>query len=246
MTKKLNILVVDDDKDLVDSLADVLIDEGYSASKAFDGKEAMSKAGESFFDLILMDIKMPTMNGVETYKNIKKISPRTMVIMMTGYSVSELISEALKEGAHGILYKPIDIKHLLQTISTIKEGGGLIMIVDNEEATFKHLKGVLEQNGYLVNWATDAKQALEMSRFIPKDIVFIECFIPLLNGLELYEELKIINPKIVAIMMTADKYKSQKIIEKAIEEGAYTCLYKPFDVKEALTLVKEITKKKKK
>ena len=68
-----------------------------------------------------MDIKMPMMNGVEAYRRIKKISPDSVVFMMTAHTVKELVREALEEGAYSILYKPLDIE---KTIKLVKEALG--------------------------------------------------------------------------------------------------------------------------
>ncbi|MCK5587590.1 MAG: response regulator, partial [Candidatus Lokiarchaeota archaeon] len=68
---------------------------------------------------IFMDIKMPLMNGVDTYKRIKKIRPDTVVMMMTAYAVEDLVQEALKEGAYGVLYKPLDIENVLTLIKRV-------------------------------------------------------------------------------------------------------------------------------
>lgn len=83
---------------------------------AKDGLEAIKKVHNKFFDIIFMDIKMPQKNGVEAYKKIKKISPGSLVFIMTAHAVEELIQEALEEGVCGILYKPLEIEKTLTLI----------------------------------------------------------------------------------------------------------------------------------
>src|SRR3990167_2518865 len=97
----LKILIVDDSKEFCTSLADILEAKGYEVESENSGEAAIAKVKEKSFDVILMDIKMPVMNGVEAFKKIKKISPRTAVIMVTAYSLENLINEALREGAFG-------------------------------------------------------------------------------------------------------------------------------------------------
>ncbi len=118
--KKTNTLIVDDNISLAKSLSFILEKKGYEVSMAKDGMDAIKKVKAKFFNIILMDIKMPLMNGVESYKRIKKISPRSKVFMMTAYAVEELVQDALAEGAHGILYKPLDIEKILSIIDEIK------------------------------------------------------------------------------------------------------------------------------
>jgi len=109
---KTNILVVDDLKSIRLTLGKILEDEGYTIVLAEDGYQAIEAAKQTPFDLIFMDIKMPGINGVQTFREIKKINPRAAVIMMTAYSVEELVREALDEGAHAVVYKPFDIEKI--------------------------------------------------------------------------------------------------------------------------------------
>jgi two-component system response regulator HydG len=115
---KTRILVVDDLKSIRLSLGGMLGDEGYNVALAEDGYQAIEMAKQTPFDLVFMDIKMPGINGVQAFREIKKIDPEMVVIMMTAYSVEDLVSAALEEGAYGVVYKPFDIDELLKTIES--------------------------------------------------------------------------------------------------------------------------------
>jgi CheY-like chemotaxis protein len=119
LKNKANILVVDDDMENTETLSDILTALGHHVEIANDGFKAIQRVKAQVFDVILMDIKMPGINGVETYKEVKHIQPKVVVMMMTAYSVEELAAEALREGAYGVLYKPFDTKKLLQIIDGI-------------------------------------------------------------------------------------------------------------------------------
>jgi CheY-like chemotaxis protein len=84
----------------------VLARKGYAVHTAHDGLEAIDKVKQMAIDVIFMDVKMPGMDGVETYKVIKRTRPGTPVTMITAYAVDELLEEAMREGAHGVMYKP--------------------------------------------------------------------------------------------------------------------------------------------
>ncbi len=116
MAEKANILVVDDNISLCRSLSLVLEYEGYAVTTANDGPEAIGKVREEPFDMIFMDVKMPGMNGTETFREVNKIRPETLVVMMTAYAVEDLVQEALEEGAYGILYKPLDMEDVLKSL----------------------------------------------------------------------------------------------------------------------------------
>ena len=96
------IMVVDDDPGMRLTLVGIIEDEGYEVFGAEDGYRAIELAEETSFALIFMDIRMPGLNGVETYREIKKINPRSVVVMLTGFSVESLVKEALKEGAYAV------------------------------------------------------------------------------------------------------------------------------------------------
>ncbi len=113
-----NILVVDDLKGMRVTLGGILEDEGHNVVLAENGYQAIEAAKQTSFDLIFMDIKMPGINGVQTLREVKKINPQTAVIMMTAYSVEDLVREALEEGAYAVVYKPFDIENIVSIIES--------------------------------------------------------------------------------------------------------------------------------
>jgi DNA-binding NtrC family response regulator len=121
MEEKASILIVDDDISLCKIMTLILGRKGYAVTTAQDGAEAIERVKEKAFDMIFMDIRMLPMNGVETYKRIKKIRPEAVVMMMTAYAVEDLVQEALQEGAYGITYKPLDIKRVITVIEEVRE-----------------------------------------------------------------------------------------------------------------------------
>ena len=121
MAERTRVLVVDDDVSFAKSLADVLTEKGYETVAVNSGEYALQKVKGTVFHVILIDIRMPVMNGVETFKQTKKVSPKTVVIMMTGFSVKGLIEEALQNGALGCLRKPLDIDNLVEQIELARE-----------------------------------------------------------------------------------------------------------------------------
>jgi len=116
-----SILIVDDNISLSKTMSFILGRKGYTVITTSNGLEAIEVVKERSFDFILMDIKMPLMNGVEVYKKIKKIRPEAIVMMMTAYTLEDLIKEALEEGAYGIIYKPLDIEEVIALIEKAGE-----------------------------------------------------------------------------------------------------------------------------
>jgi two-component system response regulator HydG len=110
MDEKVSILIVDDNISQCKTMSFVLKRKGYAVAIAGDGLEALERVKESSFDMIFMDVRMPTIDGVEVYRRIKRIKPEAVVVMMTAYAVEDLVQEALQEGAYGIVYKPLDLE----------------------------------------------------------------------------------------------------------------------------------------
>lgn len=117
------ILIVDDEKDLADTLGAVLELEGYQVKPVLDGYKAIEEIKASSYDLVLIDIRLPGMNGVETFIKIKEIEPRVKAIVMTAFSVEDLIEEALKQGAHLCIHKPFEPEKVIGIINKILKGG---------------------------------------------------------------------------------------------------------------------------
>ena len=115
------ILIVDDNISQCVTLSLILRHKGYSVETAKNGLEAIEKVQIKPFDMILMDIKMPILNGVETYRRIKNIRSDTLVIMMTAYVLEDLVREALAEGAYAIVHKPFDIEKLITLLEEMKK-----------------------------------------------------------------------------------------------------------------------------
>jgi len=205
MLEKGSILVVDDNPSIVKTMSFVLTRKGYDVATASDGQEALDKVRESAFDLIFMDIKMPLMDGVETYRRIKEIQPEASVVMMTAYAVEDLVQEALREGAYGILYKPLDMERVISIIKEARDDkkSALILVVDDDPGTCTTLKNILTRKDYNVVTANDGEKAIAIAAERSPDILLIDMKLPVLNGLVTYLAIKEVDPEAIAIIMTA-------------------------------------------
>ena len=114
---KVHVLLVDDEKRFVLSLGKILRGRDFAVTTAFDGVEALeAMRGGTCFDVVVLDVKMPGMDGVSTLKAIKQLSPQTQVIMLTGHATLQSGIEAVREGAFDYLMKPCDIEDLIAKI----------------------------------------------------------------------------------------------------------------------------------
>ena len=246
MARKADVLIVDDDENYVTSAVDLLSEKGFQCVGVHSGQEAIDIVKDKNFDVILLDLKMPILNGVETFKEIKKICPDTMVIMVTAYRVEEMIKEALKEGVYTVLIKPLDTDRILNTIQRSKKGGALVMVVDDNSNFSQTIKDNLEARGFVVNTAGSDEEAINKAKERPHDIILIDAKVPPVNGLFIYLELQKVNPDAVAIMMTAYKEEMSHIIEQAIKKGVYAAIHKPFSIDKIVKIIERIVEKKRK
>ena len=115
----MRILIVDDDSDHAESIAEVLATRQCDVDVAFTGEDGVAKFRKAPFDVVLMDIKMPGINGVQAFFECKKIRADAVIIMMTGYSLANLITEATQGGALGVLRKPFAMDELLALLQRI-------------------------------------------------------------------------------------------------------------------------------
>ena len=113
------ILVVDDEIQVVRLLKEFLTSKGYEVDTALNGEEALTKVKSMNPDIVLLDIMMPGMGGIDTLKEIKKFAPNIAVIMVTAVIDEELANRAVKLGAFDYITKPIDI-HYLETCVMVK------------------------------------------------------------------------------------------------------------------------------
>ena len=119
MADKSRVLVVDDEEALRTVLGSELSGEGYEVNTASDGDEAISMVQNKKFDLLLLDIKMPKVDGFEVLKFVKKNFPAIKVIMLTGFADLKNAIESKKLGAEDFVSKPYDLVDLLTTIERV-------------------------------------------------------------------------------------------------------------------------------
>jgi CheY-like chemotaxis protein len=119
----LKVLIVDDEEELVTVLVERLKFRGFSAAGAGGGLEAIESAREFEFDVAVIDVKMPEINGIETMRRLKMICPHTKVILLTGHGNHTDGDEGMAEGAYAYMLKPVNIEHLVQKI---KSAAGVI------------------------------------------------------------------------------------------------------------------------
>ena len=151
--KKIKIIVVDDELSIRESLKGWLLQDGYQVETAASGPEALTKHGEQRFDIMLIDVKMPEMDGLTLLKKIKETDPDIAIIMMTAYGAIQDAVEAMKLGAHDYLLKPFDLEEFSLTIEKLVQMLNLAMenlILKERVATFTRFEKLVGQSPAMV------------------------------------------------------------------------------------------------
>jgi DNA-binding NtrC family response regulator len=128
--KESRILIVDDDKEFAAGLAEHMHEFGYSASVAYEGRGGLDKFRAGDFHVVLTDLQMPVMDGMELLHEIKKLDDRSVVVVITGFGTIESAVQAIKNGAYDYITKPVKLEELDIVVDRALEKRGLVKQLD--------------------------------------------------------------------------------------------------------------------
>ena len=153
-----SVLIVDDEADACENLRDILTDLGYRVDTARNGLQAIDLISRTAYDIALLDLKMPGMDGLSVYRKMKQLQPETVAIVVSAFAGSELADRAIQEGASRLVAKPVDMPHLLQAI----EGSlaqPLVLVVDDDDDFCENLWQLLKAHDYRPALARSVREA---------------------------------------------------------------------------------------
>ncbi len=234
----IKVLVVDDQRSIRLTLSAILESRGCDVTEAEDGYRAIDAAAEGFFDLVLMDIKMPGINGVQTFREIKKTSPGSLVVMMTGYAVQDLVDTAMEEGALSVIYKPFEMEEVFKLLDSISKSVRILVVYDHTLVR-ESLSEILAMHGHEVVSASNGGEALEMIKDGAFDLALMDLNLPGGDGFSIFEQIQEISPSTGVVFITGVELAGT--LKERSEEIDYPLLYKPLDMPSLLTLVKRLS-----
>jgi len=120
------ILVIDDERSIRNTLKDILEYEKYEVDLAEDGKKGIDKVKQAEYDIVLCDIKMPGIDGIEVLEQLQELSSDTPVVMISGHGNIDTAVESIKKGAYDFIEKPLDLNRLLITIRNAMDKSSLV------------------------------------------------------------------------------------------------------------------------
>jgi diguanylate cyclase (GGDEF)-like protein len=145
-TRNIKVLIVDDEAAARDTIADLLTEDGYSVTATESGEKALGLLEQSSFDLIISDLMMPSMSGIELTKSIKATGTDTPIVVITGFATIELAVESMKAGAYDFITKPFNIEQIKITVQKALETKRLQKLAGEREF-YKQLSNSDELTG---------------------------------------------------------------------------------------------------
>ncbi|MCX7696291.1 MAG: response regulator [Bacteroidales bacterium] len=231
------ILIVDDEPNLSETLKDILMEEGYHCLIAPNGTTAIELVKKHDVRVILLDVCLPDIDGVEVFRQLLEIKPGLRIIFMSAYTVEDLKYRALDQGAIAFFEKPIDIPLVLQIVR--ESYNTAILFIGGDDPFYEDLMENLKKNNIHAVLVHSSHDAIELVRQIRFDIVFVDLTLPHMNGIDVYLAIKKITPTTVAIMIAGQEEEFIRIAQEAVNRNAYTYLKKPLDIKQTIRLIEQ-------
>lgn len=239
-TSERRILVVDDEVDIRDNLSDILTEFGYKVDTAEDAPSALALVERHPYEVALLDLRLPGMDGIELYRRLRERRPATVALLLTAYASPTAAREAIAAGAWRVLSKPIDPSEILRLIDAAL-GLPLVLVVDDDRELCATLWDLFRENGFRVALAHNIDD-------LASDVAGTECEIALIDlkladgdGLRALELIHRDKPQARTILITAFRDEMAHQIQAALERGVDGICYKPFEPAELIHQIQRLT-----
>lgn len=238
---KPTVLVVDDEIDICRNLADILGDLDYEVDTACSGKAALELAHNKRFDVALLDLKMPGMDGVTLYRRLRKVCPSTVAVIVTAYASDPTTHEALSAGAAQVLSKPVDLSMLLSIVRDAV-GQPLVLVVDDDESLCESLWDLLRERNLRVGMVHTERAAVEALADQNFQVVLVDLRLPGGDGRTVLDVLQRSYPESRTVLITGHAVEFDDVVAHARNYGADAVCCKPFDVRTLLATVERLAR----
>jgi DNA-binding NtrC family response regulator len=234
------ILIVDDDRQMVRTLCDILRLRGWEADGVYSGEEAVEAVRRESYATVLMDVKMGGMNGVEALAAMKKLRPALRVVLMTAYTANDLLAEATRQGALRILAKPVAVPGLLEMLEQSVKETQRVLVVDDDRDYLRTLAAILRDGGYVVFEATDLGDALEKLKGRAPAAVVLDLRLENAAPRDSVVAIKKASPAVCLILYSGSNGALEETAATVPRSWVYATLRKPFPPERLVELLDEI------
>jgi DNA-binding NtrC family response regulator len=233
-------LVVDDDRMMARTLCDVLRAHGWEVTGVNSGEAAVDAVAGERFDVVLMDVRMEGMTGVDALRAMRRLRPTLKVILMTAYTAADLLAEAEREGALRILSKPLAIPALMQMLQHDGAlGGRRVLVVDDNRDYLATLCAVIERAGHTVSDARTLDEAVANLEADHPSVVVLD---HRLDNVELPDSIiaiKRVSPA-VAVILYSGHVNVREAASQVPPAWIHSCLQKPFPPERLVELLDDL------
>lgn len=228
----MRILIVDDEGSLLLTLMANLELEGFDVVGIQDASSALRLIREQHFDLVLTDIRMPGMSGLDLFRAIRETRSDLPVILMTAFAAETIIEQALQEGVFAVLPKPFDIEHVIFALSQALRHPMVLLVDDPEEV--RPLAEALQAVGLASGITSSHQTSVVAVQEGPADVVLVNVE-ALADGPALVESILRFDASIAVIATSSNAVP--ELFRKVAELGAFACLLKPLQPQRLVQLV---------
>lgn len=235
---QLKILIVDDDTMMAQTLADIFHLKGYHPVAVHSAADALAALDQANFDCVLTDIRMPDMDGVALFEEIRKRQLYVPVILMTAYAAEALVQKGLEAGAAGVLEKPLDLNRVLYVLSHLQKN--MTITVVGGDPQFRQTLGVILSNGgFKVREVTDLP-ASAAALNDPSGIILLDAGTSLKDCSEVLRSVHAHAPSPPLVLITDDAQDQAAALQYAQQFHAFTCLRNPLAAPDLLHTIAAI------
>ncbi len=223
------VLVVDDEESMRITLAANLELEGHQVVEASSGEEALVLVRKHPVDVVLADIRMPGLHGVELYRRLRREQPGLPVVLMTAFAQENLVEDALAEGVFTVLHKPFDVEHLLRTLRRAARTPEVLVVDDMREVAEVTVEG-LRLCGLRAQAVYDGDAAVELMRAGGIDICVVDLVMPGMTGPQVVEKLRGAGQPVGVIAVSGQDVP--EMMRQVAALGDVVCMRKPISIRE--------------
>ena len=234
------LLIVDDDRLMVRTLRDILTLRGWETDGVYSGEEAVAAVRVNEYAVVLMDVRMSGITGVEALREMRALRPDLRVILMTAYAASELLAQAERDGALHVFPKPVAIDRLMSMLDALIAEARCVLIVDDDADFLRTLADVVAARGYGTLKAGTLDEALTLLQAQLPGAVMLDLR---LDGLEPRENvlaIKSVSPAVALILYSGHPQTLAQTTGTLPPKFVRGVLQKPFSPDRVFELLDDI------
>jgi DNA-binding NtrC family response regulator len=247
---RVRVLLVDDERDFLEAVTPGLERRGFAVSRAGNGSDALEMIRGEAFDVVVLDVKMPGLDGVSVFHEIQRCAPQLPVVILTGHGSVQQAFETSREGIYDYLSKPCDVDALADVAHRAARHGEErrkageapssraieLLFVDDDRELVIALTPALERRGMTVTVAYDSAQALALATRRRYDVALVDVVMAGMHGLTLMGLLRESDPLLQVVVLTG--HPSVADARRALQEGAFDYLVKPQPVEDLAATIR--------